>query len=61
MRVPRSQVADLLHKHLELQRTDRPDVIKPESLLSFADTSDVSSDSELEDVLALDSPEETNT
>jgi hypothetical protein len=41
-----------MHQHLQHQREHQPDEIKADELLSFADTNDCSSDSELDDVVS---------
>lgn len=52
---PGLQVIKLFHAALSLQREDRPDAIKGERGLVFQDTSPVSSDSDLTDILERDS------
>ena len=49
--MPQIQVIGAMHQHIQLQREHQPDVIKGDELLTFADTNDCSSDSELDDVV----------
>ena len=50
--IPEIQVLGAMHQHLQHQREHQPEEIKGDELLSFADTNDCSSDSELDDVVS---------